>query len=72
MHRFLPALFVMEGFTILEIPVQHRARQAGKSKYDFFNRFSGPLSDMFAIMWMRRRSLSYTKNQKEPKQHFCL
>lgn len=66
MHRFLPALFVMEGFTVLEIPVQHRARRAGKSKYNFFNRFLGPLSDMFAIMWMRKRSLSYTIEQEIP------
>lgn len=66
MHRFLPALFVMEGFRVFEVPVQHRPRMAGKSKYHFFNRFLGPISDLLAIIWMRRRTLSYNIEQEIP------
>lgn len=57
MHRFLPALFKIEGFRVKEIPVQHRMREKGKTKYHFFNRSIGPLMDMFVVLWMRRRAL---------------
>lgn len=59
MHRFLPALFKIEGYTITHVPVNHRPRVEGKSKYHFFNRSLGPLVDMFAVWWMRRRHLRY-------------
>jgi dolichol-phosphate mannosyltransferase len=59
MHRFLPALFVIEGYSIKEIPVNHRERTKGKSKYHFFNRSIKPLMDMFAVSWMRKRALKY-------------
>lgn len=60
MHRFLPALFKIEGFSVLEVPVNHRERTKGKSKYHFFNRLIKPILDMFAVFWMRRRKLAYT------------
>lgn len=60
MHRFLPALFKMEGFRIKEIPVNHRNRTQGKSNYHFFNRSLSPLLDMFAVLWMRKRRLNYS------------
>ncbi len=59
MHRFLPALFKMEGFTILEVKVNHRPRVGGKSKYHFFNRSIGPILDMFVVYWMRKKKLRY-------------
>lgn len=59
MHRFLPALFLMEGFRVKEVPVRHRDRSAGTSKYGLFNRLIGPLMDMFAVRWMRQRRLCY-------------
>ena len=59
MHRFLPALFVIEGYSIKEVNVNHRERTKGKSKYHFFNRSIKPLVDMFAVMWMRKRALKY-------------
>lgn len=59
MHRFLPALFRMEGFRILEVKVNHRYRTQGKSKYHFFNRSIGPIVDMFAVYWMRKKRLQY-------------
>lgn len=59
MHRFLPALFVMEGLRVKEVPVHHRKREAGVTKYNIFNRSLGPLLDLFAVHWMRSRRLQY-------------
>lgn len=59
MHRFLPALFSIEGFRIKEIPVNHRPRTKGVTKYHFFNRFFKPVVDMLAVRWMRKRHLNY-------------
>lgn len=59
MHRFLPALFLIEGFTVAETPVNHRPRKMGKTKYNFFNRSFNTIADMFAVLWMRRRQLRY-------------
>jgi dolichol-phosphate mannosyltransferase len=59
MHRFLPALFQIEGFRILEIPVAHRPRLAGKTKYNFLNRSFNTVIDMLAVRWMSNRQLRY-------------
>ncbi len=59
MHRFLPALFKIEGFRVGQIPVNHRERDQGKTKYNFFNRSFNTVSDMFAVRWMRKRQLNY-------------
>lgn len=57
MHRFLPALFLIEGFKIVEVPVNHRERVSGKTKYHFFNRSFNTLADLLAVRWMRKRRL---------------
>ena len=54
MHRFLPALFTIAGYTIVETPVNHRPRMAGVSKYDIGNRLWKGLSDLYVMAWMRR------------------
>lgn len=59
MHRFLPALFIMEGFRVKEIPVTHRERAKGKTKYNFLNRSLGPIIDMFVVRWMRHHRLRH-------------
>ncbi len=59
MHRFLPALFKIEGLRVKEIPVNHRERAKGATKYHFFNRSIGPIIDMFVVRWMRRRALHH-------------
>ncbi len=59
MHRFLPALFKIEGFTVSEVPVNHRERIRGKSNYNFLNRSLNTVADMFAVLWMRKRKLQY-------------
>lgn len=59
MHRFLPTLFMIEGFRIGEIPVNHRGRLHGKSNYSFKNRNFNTLFDLLAVYWMRKRALKY-------------
>lgn len=59
MHRFLPALFTIEGFRLKQIPVNHRERTVGTTKYNIFNRSFNTISDLFAVMWMRKRRLQY-------------
>lgn len=59
MHRFLPALFKIEGFRVIEVPVNHRERTKGTTKYNFFNRSFNTIADMLAVRWMWKRRLSY-------------
>lgn len=59
MHRFLPALFSIEGFRVKEVPVNHRERTHGVTKYNFFNRSFNTIADMLAVRWMRSRHLGY-------------
>ncbi len=55
MHRFLPTLLRMEGARIKEVPVSHRPRFRGVSKYGIHNRLWRALADLFAVRWMQRR-----------------
>jgi dolichol-phosphate mannosyltransferase len=60
MHRFLPALFVMEGARVKEVPVNHRKRERGKTKYHFFNRLD-PIIDLLMMWWLKKRWVSRNK-----------
>ena len=55
MHRFIPALVKGAGFTLSEMPVQHRARRYGVSKYGVANRAFRATLDMFGIRWFLAR-----------------
>ena len=55
MHRFLPTLLRLEGARIKEVPVRHRPRLRGVSKYGIHNRLWRALADLFAVRWMQRR-----------------
>ncbi|MDQ3290175.1 MAG: glycosyltransferase [Bacteroidota bacterium] len=68
MHRFLPALFQLQGGKVKQIPVQHFERLAGYSKYHLFNRLWGPLQDTFAFRWMRKRYIRYQISEKLQKE----
>lgn len=67
MHRFLPALFKIEGFRIYELPVNHRERVKGKSHYNFFNRSFNTIADLFAVSWMKSRQLKYRIAEEYPQ-----
>lgn len=59
MHRFLPTLFKIEGFTVAEIPVNHQHRLAGVSKYGVWNRVFASTYDLFAVRWMQKRMFQF-------------
>jgi glycosyltransferase involved in cell wall biosynthesis len=59
MHRFLPALLKLEGFRVAEVPVSHRPRRTGRSKYGMWGRLWVGLADLWAVRWMARRRLDY-------------
>lgn len=63
MHRFIPALILLEEGKIKQIEVQHFEREAGESKFNIFNRSIRPLQDAFAYRWMKNRYIRYDIDQ---------
>ena len=63
MHRFLPALILLQNGKVKQTPVRHYPRVAGTSKYNLWNRLSGPFIDCFAYRWMKKRYLNYRVNE---------
>ncbi|MBI5772904.1 MAG: glycosyltransferase family 2 protein [Verrucomicrobia bacterium] len=64
LHRFLPILVHGGGFTTKEVPVNHRPRVAGVSKYGVWNRVWRGLVDLFGVAWFQKRRVkpvSFTK-----------
>ena len=59
MHRFIPALIKGAGYRIVEIPVNHRPRRFGQSKYGLGNRAVRATIDMFGVRWLLSRRLNY-------------
>lgn len=57
MHRFIPALVKGLGYKLVELPVNHRPRTSGVSKYGFGNRAWKATCDMFAVKWMLSRQI---------------
>jgi dolichol-phosphate mannosyltransferase len=55
MHRFLPALFQRQGSRVISVPVSHRPRTRGTSKYGMLNRLWVGIVDIIGVMWLRRR-----------------
>ena len=58
-HRFIPALILMQGGKVKEIPIAHFPRENGKSKFNFLNRSIGPIVDTFGVRWMMKRKINY-------------
>ncbi len=59
MHRFIPALVKGAGYRLMEIPVNHRPRRFGQSKYGLGNRALRATIDMFGVRWLLSRRLNY-------------
>jgi dolichol-phosphate mannosyltransferase len=59
MHRFIPALIRGAGFGLIEIPVNHRRRRFGQTKYGFGSRAWRATMDMFGVRWLLSRRLNY-------------
>ena len=56
MHRYLPALFQRAGWATVSVPVNHRERSAGASKYTNFGRLMVAFSDLAGVLWLIRRA----------------
>jgi dolichol-phosphate mannosyltransferase len=59
MHRFIPALIKGAGYRLVEIPVNHRPRRFGESKYGLGNRALRATIDMFGVRWLLARRLNH-------------
>jgi glycosyltransferase involved in cell wall biosynthesis len=59
MHRFLPTLLRMEGCTVVQVPVRHAERTAGRSKYGTWDRAFSGLRDALAVRWMQDRRMRW-------------
>jgi dolichol-phosphate mannosyltransferase len=59
MHRFIPALVRGAGYRLVEIPVNHRPRRFGQTKYGFGSRALRATTDMFGVRWLLSRRLNY-------------
>ena len=59
MHRFIPALIRGAGYKLIEIPVNHRPRRFGQTKYGFGSRAWRATMDMFGVRWLLSRRLNY-------------
>lgn len=65
MHRFLPALVLMREASIHQIPVNHRPRAGGVSKYTNFGRLLKTVGDVRAVRWMQTRYRRFEVHEVE-------
>ena len=65
MHRFMPALFQREGYEVVSVPVNHRERTRGKSKYGLHNRLWVGIVDLFGVMWLIRRASPRIRSEED-------
>lgn len=64
LHRFLPAMILLQHGRVLQVPVQHFPRIAGTAKFGLWNRLLGPLMDCFAYLWMKKKYINYDVKEK--------
>ncbi|GAB5564440.1 MAG: glycosyltransferase [Winogradskyella sp.] len=59
LHRFLPAMIMLQNGRVTQVPVQHFPRIAGTANFGLWNRLLGPLMDCFAYLWMKKKYINY-------------
>lgn len=64
LHRFLPAMILLQKGRIKQVPVRHFPRIAGQAKFGLWNRLFGPLVDCFAYLWMKKKYINYQVAKK--------
>ncbi|WP_029035310.1 glycosyltransferase [Salinimicrobium terrae] len=64
LHRFLPAMVLLQGGKIKQVSIPHYPRMAGKAKFNFLNRLVDPFLDCFAYLWMKKNYINYKINQQ--------
>jgi len=62
LHRYIPALLGKAGMRIVEVPVNHRPRKHGRSKYTLRERAARGLYDLIGVRWLMARKISWPKN----------
>jgi dolichol-phosphate mannosyltransferase len=65
MHRFIPALIKGAGYRLVEVPVNHRPRRFGQSKYGLRNRAWRATIDMFGVRWLLSRQANYRLRRED-------
>jgi len=64
MHRFLPTLFKIEGYTVTEVPISTNPRRAGQTHYGVWNRLFASFYDLLAVRWMKKRMFRYEISER--------
>ena len=64
LHRFLPAMILLQNGKILQVPIKHFPRIAGTAHFGLWNRLFGPLMDCFAYLWMKKKYINYEIKSK--------
>lgn len=64
MHRYLPTLIKMQGGTVAEVPVNHRPRIHGESKYGTWDRAKAGIYDLIGVRWLQDRAILYDIDDK--------
>jgi glycosyltransferase involved in cell wall biosynthesis len=64
LHRFLPAMVLLQKGTVKQVPISHFPRVAGQAKFGLWNRLISPLIDCFAYSWMKWKYINYTINKR--------
>jgi glycosyltransferase involved in cell wall biosynthesis len=59
MHRFLPTLLKMRGYRVTQVPVSHRPRLHGRTKYGTWRRLVKGLGDVLAVRWMKKNHINF-------------
>jgi dolichol-phosphate mannosyltransferase len=66
MHRLLPSLLIIYGYSVIEIPVTHRPRLMGTSNYSLFNRSWSSFCDLLGVFWLKKRHITAHITQRLP------
>jgi dolichol-phosphate mannosyltransferase len=67
LYSFMPALAISAGFSLRQVPVNHRARKGGKSKYGVRQFLWRPLLDLFGVWWFSHRRCPLVKQEANPE-----
>jgi dolichol-phosphate mannosyltransferase len=71
LHRYLPAFFQRAGLRIVEVPVNHRERRAGASKYDNRSRAVAGVRDLIGVAWLLKRAIRINPSEIESTHGPC-
>ena len=69
MHRFLPALIRRDGGKVISVPVSHRPRLHGRSKYGLWSRLGVGIVDLCGVMWLKRRGFIHSTVEDRIDDH---